>query len=124
MPTLSPRVAELFLRYSIAAVFLWHGVPKAIDPAAAVDKFVGFGLPGVLGPVIGVTEVVASILLVIGFQVRWAALLLAAIILGAIVTVQVPSGVTSGLERDLLILAGLGVVFALGQRDTAAELDE
>jgi hypothetical protein len=31
----------------VGFVFLWHGVPKALDPQLAMDKFVGFGLPGI-----------------------------------------------------------------------------
>lgn len=86
------------------AIFLWHGVPKALDPAMAAEKFVSFGLPGPLGPVIEVAEVVASALLVLGWKHRWAALVLSLIIVGALVTVQIPGGVTAGLERDVLIL--------------------
>jgi hypothetical protein len=32
------------LRVVVSAIFYWHGVPKAIDPAAAIAKFNGFGL--------------------------------------------------------------------------------
>ncbi len=70
----------------------------------AVTKFIGFGLPGALGPVIGVVESVAALLLLVGVLHWWASLGLAIIILGALVTVQIPGGITSGLERDLLIL--------------------
>lgn len=89
----------------VAFVFLWHGVPKAIDWPAAYDKFVGFGLPGTLGPLTGIFEVVAALLLLVGLKHRNAALALAFIIAGALITVQIPKGFTPALERDLLILA-------------------
>ena len=106
------EISLLALRLIIAAIFLWHGVPKVIDVGAAMDKFVGFGLPGWLGPVTGWIEVIASGMLVLGFKHRWAVLALLVIIVGAMVTVQLPRGMSSGLERDALILAGLFVLLA------------
>lgn len=104
-------ISLLALRLVIAAVFLWHGVPKAIDLGAAMDKFVGFGLPGWMGPITGWVEVVASGMLVIGFRHRWAVLALLVIIVGALVTVQLPRGMSSSLERDALVLVGLLVLW-------------
>ena len=97
-------VVFLLARLLVAVVFLYHSLPKALDVSMAYAKFVGFGLPGALGPVIGWVEVVASVLLVAGYRPRWAALVLAAIILGALLAVQIPGGITASLERDLLIL--------------------
>ena len=96
----------------IAGIFLWHGVPKAIDSGAAIDKFVGFGLPGWLGPITGWAEVVASAMLVLGFKHRWAVSALLVIIAGALVTVQLPGGMSSSLERDALVFVGLLVLLA------------
>jgi putative oxidoreductase len=93
-------------RLLVACIFLWHGLPKAVYPSMAMAKFVGLGLPGFLGPIIGIVEVIAAICLVLGVLHRQANLLLAVVIVGAIVTVQIPGGITAGLERDLLILAG------------------
>ena len=80
------------MRLLLAFIFLWHGVPKAIYVSWAMDKFVGFGLPGILGPITGWVEVIASIGL----------------------TVQFPKGMQAGLERDLLILAGHLVLILTG----------
>ena len=104
----------LLARLLVAFIFLWHGGPKALDVAMAYDKFVGFGLPGILGPITGWVEVVASALLIAGFKHRWASLVLAVIIVGALVTVQIPAGFTAGLERDLLILVGTLVLATHG----------
>jgi putative oxidoreductase len=95
----------LATRLVVGFVFLWHGVPKALDPQLAMDKFVGFGLPGILGPAVGILEVVAAALLLAGLLHRVASLALAVVIAGALATVQVPGGFSAGLERDLLILA-------------------
>jgi len=94
----------LGVRLAVAFVFLWHGVPKALDPGMAVEKFIGFGWPGWVGPITGGVEVVAGLLLVAGLLARWAAAVLAVIILGALVTVQIPGGISAGFERDLLLL--------------------
>jgi putative oxidoreductase len=101
-------------RLIVAGVFLWHGIPKAFNPAGAIDKFVGFGLPGFLGPVTGIVEVLAATLLILGTFYQLAALALVVIIAGAIVTVQLPAGLTAGLERDALILAATLLVLTHG----------
>lgn len=104
----------LGMRLLLAFIFLWHGVPKALYVSWAMDKFVGFGLPGILGPITGWVEVIASIGLILGFWHTWSNVLLALIIVGALVTVQFPKGMQAGLERDLLILAGHLLLIILG----------
>lgn len=104
----------LALRIAVAGIFLWHGVPKAFDPSSAAAKFVDFGLPGWLGPVIGWIEVVGAPLVLTGFAMRAAAVVLGVVILGALATVQIPGGITAGLERDLLLLLTLALLLATG----------
>lgn len=99
------------LRILLVLIFLYHGVPKAIFWSAASEKFVGFGLPGFLGPITGIAEVIASVLLLFGRFWKATNLVLIFIIAGAIATVQLPnfiadSSKVAGLERDLLILFG------------------
>ncbi len=103
--------ALLILRLTIVAIFLYHGLPKAIFWSMATEKFVGFGLPGFLGPITGIAEVIASIALLFGRFWKTSNLVLLFIISGAIVTVQLPNFLAdmskvAGLERDLLILVG------------------
>jgi len=103
--------ALLALRILLVLIFLYHGVPKAIFWSAAMEKFVGFGLPGFLGPITGIVEVIASILLLFGRFWKITNLVLIFIIAGAIATVQIPNFIgdaskVAGLERDLLILVG------------------
>ena len=104
----------LGMRLLLAFIFLWHGIPKAFYVSWAMDKFVGFGLPGILGPITGWVEVIASIGLILGLWHTWSNVLLALIIFGALVTVQFPNGMQAGLERDLMILAGLLVLITTG----------
>jgi putative oxidoreductase len=99
------------LRTLIVAVFFWHGVPKAFDWPRAVEKFIGFGLPGFLGPVTGIAEVIAGSMLLLNVVQRPALMVLGVTILGALATVQIPRGITAGFERDLLILLSILVLF-------------
>lgn len=102
----------LGLRLVIVAIFLYHGLPKATQWGMAMEKFAGMGFPGFLGPIIGILEVIAALLVLIGIWNAYANYLLAAIIVVAIVGVQIPGAVEAGvllpagLERDLMILAG------------------
>ncbi len=103
--------ALLSLRILLVLIFLYHGIPKAIFWSAATEKFVGFGLPGFLGPITGIVEVIASVLLLFGRFWKITNLILIFIITGAIATVQIPNFIAdaskvAGLERDLLILVG------------------
>jgi putative oxidoreductase len=95
----------LLTRLMVVVIFFYHGIPKAFNPGMAMEKFIGMGLSGALGPVIGWLEVIAALFVLVGFLHRWANLSLAVIIIGALVTVQIPGGFTAGLERDMLILA-------------------
>ena len=113
------NVSLLLLRLVMVFIFLYHGFPKAIDWPMATAKFIGFGLPGFLGPITGIVEVVASVFILLGLYHRWSNLVLLFIIAGAIATVQIPGSlsaatVSAGLERDLLILVGTLVLAAAG----------
>ncbi|MDJ0596905.1 MAG: DoxX family protein [Pleurocapsa sp. MO_226.B13] len=106
-----PTYALLSLRILLVLIFLYHGIPKAIFWSMATEKFVGFGLPGFLGPITGIVEVICSVLLLFGRFWRVTNLVLLFIIAGALVTVQIPGFIAdaskvAGLERDLLILVG------------------
>ena len=124
-----PTYALLTLRILLVAIFLWHGGPKAIFWSAAMDKFVGFGLPGFLGPITGIVEVIASVLLLFGRCWRMTNLVLMFIIAGAIATVQLPKFLAdinnvAGLERDLLILVGHLTLLAFNNTNSATKLTE
>ncbi len=95
----------LLSRLVLVFIFLWHGVPKALNPSMAMDKFAAMGFPAFLGPIVGVVEVLCALAILVGLWHMWANLILAAIIVVAIVFVQLPQGVVAGLERDLLIVA-------------------
>ncbi len=107
----------LALRILLVLIFLYHGVPKAIFIQKAMEKFVGFGLTGLLGQITGAAEVIAAVPLLFGKFWKVTNLVLIFIIAGALVTVQIPNFLgdaskVAGLERDLLILVGHIVLLA------------
>lgn len=112
--SLQKSLTLLTLRLVAAFVFLWHGIPKAIDISFAMEKFVSMGFPGFLGPIIGWMEVIGGIFLILGIYSKWNNFLLGGIVFVAIVGVQISKEVTASLERDLLLLAINIVLFVWG----------
>lgn len=109
----------LFLRLMVVFIFLYHGIPKAVNWTLAMQKFVDMGFPGFLGPITGIVEVITSLLILLGLYFKTSNLLLICIMAGAIAGVHIPASlaagnVTAGLERDLMVLAGLLVLVAFG----------
>ncbi|MEM9246100.1 MAG: DoxX family membrane protein, partial [Cyanobacteria bacterium P01_F01_bin.153] len=95
----------------------------------ATEKFVGFGLPGFLGPITGIAEVIDSVSLLFGRFWKASNLILLFIIAGAIVTVQVPNFLAdakkvAGLERDLLILVGHLTLLAFTPQKLSAKIED
>ena len=90
----------------------------------AMEKFVSMSFPGFLGPVVGWVEVIAAILILIGFWHKWANLVLAIVIAVALIGVQIPKGgVSAALERDLMILVANIALMALGPGKYALRKD-
>ena len=121
MKNLIKKGYSLFvMRLIIVAIFFYHGLPKAIDWTMAADKFQSMGFPGMLGPIVGIAEIVAGFFLLIGLWTRASATVLGVIIVVAIAGVQIPGAVeagkllVTGLERDLLIFAGLLSLISYG----------
>lgn len=102
--------------------FLWvvHGVSKLLTPEATQGFFSDMGFPGVVGLIVGVTELVGGGLLVAGLLTRVALIPLLGIITVAILLVQaqqtgdLPLGIHTGIERDLLYFFGMAVLMSFG----------
>ena len=115
--------ASLFAtRAVVALIFIWHGAEKAFWPDVGVEKFVNMGFPGFLGPIIGGIEVVLGLLIVVGLATRYATAVGAAIIVVAVIGVQLAKGYQAGLERDLLILAASAILISYGPGSWALRL--
>ena len=72
-------IPVLIARVLMAAMFLFAGIEKFTDLQGSVAYIVSAGLPmpTLLAVAAGVLEVVASLMLIVGWQARWAGLALA-----------------------------------------------
>lgn len=82
------------LRLTLGLLFLAHAWLKVFvfTPAGTAQFFGSIGLPAWLAYVTIVIEVLGAVALILGFHSRVAALALAPILLGAIITVHGPAG--------------------------------
>ncbi len=104
------NVSWMLLRIAVGAIFILHGYPKIFSSPELL------GLPGFVGLLVGLVEVVFGALVLVGFGFPWVTYPVLAVITVAFFFMQVPGAVDAGritgtLERDGLILL---LVLALG----------
>ncbi len=75
------NVGLLLLRLAIAAIFIYHAMPK-LKNAKGMAQMVG--MPAGMVLMLGIVEFVASVGLIVGFYTQLSALLLAIVMVGAI----------------------------------------
>jgi putative oxidoreductase len=115
MPDRSRRVPASDLmavaRVVAGLVFLGFGAAKFLNHATEVDSFHTYGLPwpDAFVYAIGAVEVVGGLLLILGLATRFAALALAADMLGAIAV----SGIKEGEPISLTLAPALLVIMVL-----------
>ena len=81
------------IRLVVGIVFITEGVLKFLHPAdlgAGRFQRIGLPMPGVLGPLVGVVEVLGGLALVLNLMPGFAALALLGVIATALVTTKVP----------------------------------
>jgi putative oxidoreductase len=121
LPAPRTDLGLLVLRLAVALIVIFHGMFKLKHGVAWIGGPLGkFGLPAWLAYGTYLAEVVAPVLLVIGFLARWAALVIAFDMLMAIVltgssrvlTIN-PGGGGWGVELEALIgLSALAIAIA------------
>lgn len=100
--------AFLILRLAIAAIFIYHALPK-LKNASGMAQMVG--MPTGMIFMLGSVEFLSSIGMILGVYIQFAALLLAIVMVGAIyfkiAKWHVPFGAMdkTGWEFDLILLA-------------------
>lgn len=67
----------LILRISIGAMMLLHGISKLDGISSLVTRFEGAGLPGIMAYGVYITEIIAPLLIIIGYRVRLSSLVFA-----------------------------------------------
>jgi putative oxidoreductase len=111
------EAAALAGRLLLAAIFLHEAYAKLTAYSAAVAYSEAFGVPGQLLPLAIVVEVGCGLLIVIGYQTRAAALVLAGFCVVTAAVFHTKLGVRNELlhfEKDLAIAGGFLVLFAHG----------
>jgi putative oxidoreductase len=86
-------MAIILIRFIVGAVFLSEGIQKFLFPdSLGIGRFIKIGiiLPQFFAPFVGVVEIVAGGLLIIGLLTRVGALLLLIDISVAIITTKIP----------------------------------
>jgi putative oxidoreductase len=109
--------AVLAGRLLLAAIFLHEAAAKLMGYPAALAYMQAFGVPGQLLPFAIAVELSCGLLILLGYQTRAAALILAAFCVAAAVLFHTRLGDRNQLlhfEKDLAIAGGLIVLFAHG----------
>ena len=81
-------MGKLVLRLTVAGLMLFHGVAKIMHPGSLdfiAGMLAGYGLPSILAYGVYVGEVVAPLMVIVGYKARLGALLMAINMLFAIV---------------------------------------
>lgn len=92
--------ATILIRIMVGGVFLSEGIQKFLFPAAlGAGRFAGIGIPApqVMGPFVGVVEIVCGTLVLLGLLTRVAAIPLLINISVAIVSTKIPVLLGHGL---------------------------
>jgi putative oxidoreductase len=102
-------LALLILRLALAAVLLYHGVPKLMNFGTTVTAFQGMGLPApsLTAAFAVFVEVVGGLLILLGVAVDLAGILVIIEMLGAIFLVHWPNGfdfTKGGWEHPFTVL--------------------
>ena len=119
--------AALLLRISLALMFFAHAYLKIMvfTPAGAAKYFQSLGVPGFVAYLTMTAEVGGGLLLLLGIETRWIALLLVPLMAGTIVLVHGKNGwlftnKDGGWEYPAFWIVGLLALALLG--DGAAAL--
>lgn len=111
-------------RVLLALIFILSGAQKITGYAGTQGYMEAFGVPGALLPIVIVVELVAGVALIIGWQARIAAFLLAGFsLVSGLIFHYIPSTGMEGMEaqmqmimfmKNISIAGGLLMVVSLG----------
>lgn len=120
----TPDAGLLSVRLGLAAVFIVHGAMKLADVSATMTMFEGMDLPGALGVIVGIVELLGGAAMLLGAYVRYAGYALAAVMVGAILSVKWKMGFVGGWEFDFMLLAAAICVAWTGAGEYAVKMPE
>jgi len=94
----------ILIRFALALVFVGEGIQKFLFPAAlGAGRFMKIGIPApeIMGPFVGVIEIVCGFLILIGFYTRFASIPLIIDMIVAISTTKIPMFFREGIWATL-----------------------
>lgn len=107
-----PNLAKLLVRLTLGAIFIAHGWGKISGMDMTVGFFGKLGLPAFVAYLVGYSEFLGGIAMVLGIMAREVAVLFTVILLGAVYFVHFAQG-WKGMEFPLILLAAsLSVLFS------------
>jgi len=102
-------IGVLLIRLALAAVFIAHGWGKFSDMTGTVGFFSSLGINSLFAYLVAATELLGGVAMLLGIWTKWAGILLAIVMIGAIYFVKFAKG-PMGYELELtLLLTALGV---------------
>jgi len=106
-------------RLLMSSLFIWAGFGKLMNPGGTAQYFASYHLPlpDVLVWIVIVIELIGGLLILIGFQTRWVALVLAIFCLGTGFGIHLPVGDGPNMVnfyKNLVMAGGFLYVFAYG----------
>ncbi len=117
----STDIGKLLLRIAIGGLMIFHGIDKLSGIDSICGQFSKVGLPSFLGYFVYLGEIVAPLMLLLGFRSRVAGLLISATMFVAVILVhsgdifKLGDHGASAIELQLLyFLGGLAIYFLGG----------
>ncbi|NQV88466.1 MAG: DoxX family protein [Parcubacteria group bacterium] len=104
----------LFLRVSLAVVFIAHGFVMYQSLASSMLFFASLGLSPLFVYLVILLEIVGGLLMIFGYLVNFAGSALAIVMLGEMYFVSFQKGFLNGFEYDLVLLLVSLAVALLG----------
>jgi len=112
------KIAAIAGRILLALIFIFSGANKLMDVAGTEQMIQSVGLPGGYAIAVGIFELAAGVMLVIGFMVRLVAILLFVFVAATILFFhnQFSDPMQSAIAlKNLAIMGGLLLAFAHSQ---------
>lgn len=106
-------------RLLMSSLFIWAGFGKLMNPGGTAQYFASYHLPvpDVLVWIVIIIELIGGLMILVGFQTRWVALVLAIFCLITGFGIHLPAGDLPNMinfYKNLVMAGGFLYVFAYG----------
>jgi putative oxidoreductase len=106
-------------RLLMSSLFIWAGFGKLMNPGGTAQYFASYHLPvpDVLVWIVIIIELIGGLMILVGFQTRWVALVLAIFCLITGFGIHLPMGDMANMThfyKNLVMAGGFLYVFAYG----------